>query len=341
MTSARASILHPPAPPGRPRPPGASLPHGARPRAVAAPTARVTPLRPEAAPEALVRLPGLDGRIALALALAAVVHAAALLLADPRGLPGAQGPARVDRIEVVLAAPASHRAPGGGEPAPAKPLPANGPESLPEIPPPAAAPVPPAEPAPATILDAPAPAEPALVAILDAQPPPEATPAKPRSPLPADRRPRARTARATAEAARQPATPPAAREPATDSLARSSTGEASAAPAGPAPTPAKGRSGTGAAAAGIDAEAAPTVRVPPTYPLAARSSRTEGTVLVEFTVLPDGSVSDPRVLQASAPGVFDRSVLRAIVQWRFAPRVEDGQAVSRRARQTVRFSLAS
>ena len=340
MTSARVCLPHPPAPPGRPRPPGASLPHSTRPRAVAAPTAQVTSLRSDPAPEAPVRLPGLDWRIALTLGLATVVHAAALLFADPRGLAGAEGPPTGDRIEVVLAAPASHGPRGDGEATPTEPLPANGSESLPEIPAPAAAPVPPAEPEPATILDALAPAEPAPVAIPDAQPPHEATPEKPRPPLPAERRPRTRTARATAEAVRQPATPPAARGPTPDSPARSSTGESSTAPAGAASTPAKGHSGSGAAL-GIDTEAAPTVRVPPTYPLAARSSRTEGTVLVEFTILPDGSVSDPRIVQTSAPGVFDRSVLRAIVQWRFAPRIEDGQAVSRRARQTVRFSLSS
>ena len=83
------------------------------------------------------------------------------------------------------------------------------------------------------------------------------------------------------------------------------------------------------------------MRVPPTYPLAARSRRIEGTVLVEFTIRPDGSVSEPRVVQTPASGVFDQAVLRAIVQWRFTPRIEGGQPVSRRARQTVRFSLSS
>ncbi|MCU0936365.1 MAG: energy transducer TonB [Gammaproteobacteria bacterium] len=85
----------------------------------------------------------------------------------------------------------------------------------------------------------------------------------------------------------------------------------------------------------------PIVRVAPAYPLAARTHRTEGRVLVEFTIQADGSVADPTVVEASPAGVFDRAVLQAIRQWRFAPRVEDGQVVSRRARQTVQFSLSS
>ena len=347
MTSARASILQPPAPPGRPRLPGASLPHGARPRAVAVSSARVTPLRPDVASEAAeapVRLSGLDRRIALALGLAAVVHAAALLLlTDPRGLSGARDTGAVDRIEVVLAAPATIPATGGGEPATAELAPAPEPGAVPEALPPVAAPEPPAEPTPAAILDAPRPPEPAPAAVLDAPPPPapEASPERPRPPAPAERRLRSRTPRANAEVARQPAAPRATRELAPDALARSLAGEAGAAAAGTAPGPAQGFSGTNAATAGIDTEAVPIVRVPPTYPLAARSRRIEGTVLVEFTIRPDGRVSEPRVVQTPASGVFDQAVLRAIVQWRFTPRIEGGQPVSRRARQTVRFSLSS
>jgi protein TonB len=64
-------------------------------------------------------------------------------------------------------------------------------------------------------------------------------------------------------------------------------------------------------------------------------------VLVEFTILSDGTVADPAVLEARPAGVFEQVVLRAIRQWRFAPRMHDGEPVSRRARQTVRFALTS
>ena len=96
-----------------------------------------------------------------------------------------------------------------------------------------------------------------------------------------------------------------------------------------------------AATATADTDALALVRVPPSYPAAARAGRVEGQVLVEFTIRPDGTVAEPEVLEAQPAGVFDQVVLRAIRQWRFAPRLEDGEPVSRRARQTVRFALTS
>jgi len=42
--------------------------------------------------------------------------------------------------------------------------------------------------------------------------------------------------------------------------------------------------------------------------------------------------SDPR-------RVFDREALRAILRWKFRPRIVDGQAVSREAEQTIEFNM--
>ncbi|MCD9031927.1 energy transducer TonB [Luteimonas sp. Y-2-2-4F] len=57
----------------------------------------------------------------------------------------------------------------------------------------------------------------------------------------------------------------------------------------------------------------------PRYPSEALRSGQSGEVLVEFTVAPDGSVSNARVVRADPPRVFDREALAAVRRWRFEP----------------------
>ncbi|MDI9238478.1 TonB family protein [Lysobacter sp. LF1] len=56
---------------------------------------------------------------------------------------------------------------------------------------------------------------------------------------------------------------------------------------------------------------------PPRYPLGAQKRRIEGSVLVTFTIQPDGSVSDARSLSAQPAGVFEDAALAAAARWRF------------------------
>lgn len=86
-------------------------------------------------------------------------------------------------------------------------------------------------------------------------------------------------------------------------------------------------------------ELMPLVRVPPRYPGRAARLQIEGSVTVEFTITADGSVADPTVIKSEPPKVFDKAALQAIVQWKFKPRVEDGQAVESRASQRIEFAL--
>lgn len=90
---------------------------------------------------------------------------------------------------------------------------------------------------------------------------------------------------------------------------------------------------------GLDGEVIPIVRVEPQWPREALSRRIEGWVLIEFTILPDGSVIDAEVVEAVPERMFERNALRAIERWRFRPRVVDGAPVSRRARQRIDFRL--
>ncbi|NGP53928.1 energy transducer TonB [Thioalkalivibrio sp. XN8] len=88
-----------------------------------------------------------------------------------------------------------------------------------------------------------------------------------------------------------------------------------------------------------DGDIIPIVRIEPTYPRDALLRGIEGWVRVRFTIMPDGSVMDPQVIAAEPPRVFNREATRAILRWKFRPRIVDGQAVSREAEQTIEFNL--
>ena len=83
----------------------------------------------------------------------------------------------------------------------------------------------------------------------------------------------------------------------------------------------------------------PIVRIDPQWPREALLEGIQGWVEVEFTILPDGSVADPRVVNSEPRRVFDRNALRAILRWKFKPRIVDGQPVSRQATQRIDFIL--
>lgn len=92
-------------------------------------------------------------------------------------------------------------------------------------------------------------------------------------------------------------------------------------------------------AAGRGGSLLATVRVQPPYPRRAALAGTTGWVKVSFTVTPQGTVVDPRVVASEPPRVFDNAALGAIVKWRFRPRTVNGEPVRVRATQTFQFSL--
>jgi protein TonB len=83
----------------------------------------------------------------------------------------------------------------------------------------------------------------------------------------------------------------------------------------------------------------PIVVIRPMYPREAALSGTEGWVKVGFTITAIGTVKDPTVLDADPPRIFNREALRAILKWKFKPRVVDGVAVDRPATQIIDFNL--
>lgn len=65
----------------------------------------------------------------------------------------------------------------------------------------------------------------------------------------------------------------------------------------------------------------------------------EGWVLLRFTVLPNGAVTDVEVQQSSPAGVFDASAVEALRQWKFEPVQRDGKKIAQRADIRMNYAL--
>jgi protein TonB len=70
----------------------------------------------------------------------------------------------------------------------------------------------------------------------------------------------------------------------------------------------------------------PIVRVAPVYPARALSRGIEGYVDMSFTVTTTGTVKDPIVV-FSTSSLFERAAIRAVLKFKYKPRVVDGQPV--------------
>ena len=83
----------------------------------------------------------------------------------------------------------------------------------------------------------------------------------------------------------------------------------------------------------------PIVRIDPQWPREALVEGIEGYVVVEVTICADGSVKDVRVIQSEPRRMFDRNVIRAVLKWKFKPRIINGVPVERKAIQMLEFTL--
>ncbi len=88
-----------------------------------------------------------------------------------------------------------------------------------------------------------------------------------------------------------------------------------------------------------DGDIVPLVRIAPQYPRKAAMQGKEGWVKLEFTITETGSVTDVVVLESRPRRIFDRAAVRAILKWKFKPKLVDGKPVSRRAVQIIEFKL--
>ena len=83
----------------------------------------------------------------------------------------------------------------------------------------------------------------------------------------------------------------------------------------------------------------PIVRIEPQIPREALLNGINGWVDVEFTITEDGSVEDVTVVASEPRRIFNRNAIRAILRWKFKPRIIDGQPVKRRASQRIEFQV--
>ena len=133
-----------------------------------------------------------------------------------------------------------------------------------------------------------------------------------------------RAAQEAAAAAARPTPPPAATAPAP----APTTPAASATPPPAATTPAPQPEAPPPAP--VETRPTPPKRPPgalppvasqvsPRYPPLALRRRVEGFVEVQFTVLPDGSVTDVSIVRSEPRSMFDRAAIDAMQRWRFQP----------------------
>ncbi len=92
---------------------------------------------------------------------------------------------------------------------------------------------------------------------------------------------------------------------------------------------------------GSDQQAMPLYRVEPRYPSRALRRKTEGFVLMRFTIDKTGQPTDIEVLEAQPARVFEREAVRALKRWKYQPKTVAGKSVEQPG-QTVRleFKLA-
>lgn len=89
-----------------------------------------------------------------------------------------------------------------------------------------------------------------------------------------------------------------------------------------------------------DGDIIPLVRIAPQYPRKAAMAGTEGWVEVGFIITETGLVRDPHVIRSEPRRIFDRAAMRAILKWKFKPKLVDGKPVERKATQIITFKLA-
>jgi protein TonB len=97
---------------------------------------------------------------------------------------------------------------------------------------------------------------------------------------------------------------------------------------------------SGFALSASDGEYLPIVKVAPLYPESAAERGIEGYVLLEFTVTEAGATENPVVLESKPEGVFDDAAKRAVLKFKYKPRVENGRPVRvEHVRHVITFKL--
>lgn len=76
-------------------------------------------------------------------------------------------------------------------------------------------------------------------------------------------------------------------------------------------------SGQGMQKAAHEFKVHPVMRIEPEYPKTAAKQGIEGSVVLQFSVKPDGSVANVKVIRSNPETVFDESAAVALQQWKY------------------------
>ena len=77
----------------------------------------------------------------------------------------------------------------------------------------------------------------------------------------------------------------------------------------------------------------------PVYPEMARKAMVEGRLTLLIVVDEKGNVIEAEVVVASPPGIFEEAAIAAMLQWKFKPARQRGEAIRVRMGQTIEFKL--
>ena len=77
----------------------------------------------------------------------------------------------------------------------------------------------------------------------------------------------------------------------------------------------------------------------PIYPRKAKRAKVEGWVELEFNITKKGETSNIKVIHAEPEGVFERSAIKAIKNWKYFPIIREGQTKPQKEKATIRLTF--
>jgi protein TonB len=88
-----------------------------------------------------------------------------------------------------------------------------------------------------------------------------------------------------------------------------------------------------------DAKQVVTHPVEPNYPTLAKQMKVQGSVVLQALIGKEGTIQDLQIL--SGPQILSSAAREAVMQWRFKPYFQSGQAIETQAKITVNFTIST
>lgn len=85
-----------------------------------------------------------------------------------------------------------------------------------------------------------------------------------------------------------------------------------------------------ASSGGGDSDVIPLIRIEPQYPRKAAMAGKEGWVQMKFDINETGNVYNVQLIKSHPKRMFDSSARRALLQWKYKPKIVDGRPIGRK-----------